>query len=220
MGIEMISKIRRFVIGKAGISPITVRSTGTESLAVAQVESDGTDMTRSGRRFMLGANAAGNGVAPIQAQATTTTQWAIWNNDLSRSYVFDHLGVLLISGTMAANSGIIVDTCLFTTPALTGASTGNMVVTSCSNGGPSSRAIVKSGTVITTPSAPTWYPTAKSDSNGAWTIMTSMAANYDLRGRIIVPPQQGLGIVVYTAAGTSPLFVPFAMWSEIELDLE
>ena len=218
MGIEMIAKVRRFVVGKAGISPITLRATGTESLAVAQVESDGTDMTRAGRRFMLGSSAAVTGIAPVASQATTTTRWAIWNADSSRSYVFDHLGVFLSSGSLTAGNGVLVDVCLFQTPALTGANNAGMTVASCSNGGPSSRAIVKSGTVITTPGAPNWYTIAKTDTSNT-VAFTLGAANYDIRGRIIVPPGQGLGIVVY-CAGSSPLFVPFAIWNEVELDLE
>ena len=218
MGIEMISKVRRFIVGKAGISPISLRSTGTESLAIAQVESDGTDMSRAGRRFMLGSSAAVTGIAPVAAQATTSAQWAIWNNDINRSYVFDHLGVFLASGSLTAGNGVLVDVCLFQSPALTGANNAGMTVASCSNGGPSSRAIVQSAVSITTPSAPNWYNIAKTDTSNTVAFCLA-AANYDIRGRIIVPPRQGLGIVVY-CTGSTPLFVPFAIWNEVELDLE
>ena len=217
MGMEMIAKIRRFVIGKAGLSPITVRATGTESLAVAQVESDGTDMTRAGRRFFLGRSAGVTGIAPVSSQATTAAQWAIWNADSSRSYVFDHIGAVLVSGTAAA--GVLVDACLFTTPASSGASATGMTVSSASNGGPSSRAIVTSAVSIATPTAPNWYMVAKSDSTNT-AVLSVAAVNYDLRGRLIVPPGQGLGIVVYSGAGSSPLFAPMACWFEVELDLE
>src|SRR5271169_4039214 len=105
MAMEVMSKIRRFAIGKAGLSPIVIRATGTESLAVAQVESDGQEMTRAGRRFWLGRSAAVTGIAPVQTQATTAAQWAIWNNDSSKSYVFDHIGTVLVSGT--AGAGIL-----------------------------------------------------------------------------------------------------------------
>ena len=217
MGMEMIAKIRRFVISKAGLSPIVLRATGTESLAVAQVESDGTEMTRAGRRFMLGRSAAVTGIAPIQSQATTVAQWAIWNGDSNRSYVFDHIGAVLVSGT--AGAGVFVDVCLFTTPVTTGSSATGMTVASASNGGPSSRAIVTSTVTIATPASPTWYTVAKSDSSNT-AVLSVAAINFDLRGRLIVPPGQGLGLVVYSGAGTSPLFAPTACWNEIELDLE
>src|SRR5271165_1721195 len=207
MGMEMIAKVRRFVIGKAGLSPIVVRATGTESLAVAQVESDGTEMTRAGRRFFLGRSAGVTGIAPVASQATTAAQWAIWNADTNRSYVFDHLGVVLVSGTAAA--GVLVDACIFQSPASSGASATGMTVSSASNGGPSSRAIVTSAVTIATPTAPNWYNVAKSDSTNT-AVLSVAATNYDLRGRIIVPPGQGLGMVVYSGAGTSPLFAPMA----------
>lgn len=217
MGMEMIAKVRRFVIGKAGLSPTVVRATGTESLAMAQVESDGTELTRAGRRFWLGRSAGVTGIAPVQAQATTAAQWAIWNADSSKSYVFDHLGVVLVSGV--AGAGILVDVALFQAPATVGSSATGMTVSSASNGGPSSRAIVTSAVTITTPSAPVWYNVAKSDSTNT-AVLSVAATNYDIRGRIIVPPGQGLGFVVYSPAGTSPLFAPMACWSEVELDLE
>ncbi len=217
MGMEMIAKVRRFAIGKAGQSPIVVRATGTESLAIAQVESDGTEMTRAGRRFLLGRSAAVTGMAPVAAQATTAAQWVIWNADTSKSYVFDHLGAVLVSGTCGA--GILVDICLFATPISTGASSAGITVTSASNGGPSSRAIVTNTVVITTPTAPTWFNIAKTDSANT-AVFTSSAINFDVRGRIILPPGQGMGFVVYGNGGSTPLYVPTACWNEVELDLE
>ena len=217
MGMEMIAKIRRFVISKAGLSPIVIRATGTESLAVAQVESDGQEMTRAGRRFFLGRSASVTGIGPVQAQATTAAQWSIWNADSSRSYVFDHLGVVLVSGT--AGAGIFVDAAIYTSPVVNGASAAGMTVASASNGGPSSRAIITSAATIATPAAPVWYTVAKSDSANT-AVLSVSAINYDLRGRLIVPPGQGLGIVVYSPAGSTPLFAPTACWSEVELDLE
>ncbi len=219
MGMEMIAKIRRFIVGKAGMSPTVVRATGTESLAVAQVEPEGTELTRAGRRFYLGRSAAVTGIAPVAAQVTTAAHWAIWNADTSKAYVFDHIGAILVSGTIAATTGASVDVCIFTSPATTGASAAGMTVASASNGGPSSRAIVTSGVSIATPTAPAWYTIAKNESTNT-AVFTVAAINFDVRGRIIVPPGQGLGIVVYSAAGSSPLFAPLACWTEVEMDLE
>jgi len=217
MGMEMIAKIRRFVIGKAGVSPITVRATATESLAVAMVESEGTEMTRAGRRFFLGRNAAVTGIAPVAAQVTTAAQWVIWNADSNKSYVIDHLGAVLVSGVAAA--GAILDACLFQAPVSSGSSATGMSVASASNGGPSSRAIVTTNVTITGPTAPVWFTVAKTDSTNTAVLSVSLV-NYDLRGRIIIPPGQGLGLAVYSGTGTSPLFAPVACWNEIELDLE
>lgn len=219
MGIEIMSKIRRFAVEKAGMSPIVLRATGTESLAVAQVESDGMEMARAGRRFMLGRSATVTGIAPFAAY-TVTAQWVIWNNDYQKSYIFDHIGAVLLSTSAAGIASAVVMTSIFQTPAQTGANTGGMTVTNMSNGGPNSKAIVKSGLVaITTPSPAQWSPIAQNDS--ANTAALSIAAvNYDLRGMLIVPPQQGLGISVYSAVGTTSLWAPEASWIELEMDLE
>lgn len=224
MAMEVMSKIRRFAIGKAGLSPIVVRSTGVESLAVAQVESDGQEMTRAGRRFMLGRSAAVTGLAPAVTQVVTA-QWSIWNADSTKSYVFDHIGAVLVSGTAAVTIEVMASifTSTSTAAITTGAGIAGMKVQNCSNGSNNSKAIIgnNGGTLITitTPSAPWWTPVA--ENNTANTAVLSVATtNYDLRGQIIVPPGQGLGINVYSAVGTTALYAPMAMWTEIELDLE
>jgi len=219
MGMEILAKVRRFIIGKSGLSAINIRATGFESLAITAVESEGTEMTRAGKRFFLGRNAAVTGLAPLGALAVLTPNWTIWNGDATKSYVFDHIGAILVSGTLTASRGFTVATCIFQSPALTGANNAGMVVTNASNGGPNSKAIVKTGAAITTPATNArWSQVAQFD--GANTTAFNCAAiNYDLRGRIILPPGQGLGIVVY-AIGTTPLFVPYACWNEVDLDLE
>lgn len=219
MAMEIMAKVRRFAIGKAGLSPIVIRATGTESLAVAQVESDGTDMTRAGRRFMLGRSASVTGIAPFTTTLpTTTTQWAIWNADATKSYIFDHLGAVLVSGTSAAS--ITVWAAIYQSPAATGANVAGITVANMSNGGPSSKAIVKSSAVsMTTPANGQWILVAQGDTTNT-SVLAVAATNYDLRGQIIVPPGQGLGISVCSGTGTTPLFAPMACWSEVELDLE
>src|SRR5277367_6227647 len=122
MGIEVMAKIRRFAIEKAGISPIVLRATETESLAVAQVESGGTDLTRAGRRFLLGRSAAVTGLAPFAAY-TVTAQWVIWNADANKSYIFDHIGAVCTQATTPGIAGFSVMAGIFTSPAQTGANT-------------------------------------------------------------------------------------------------
>jgi hypothetical protein len=221
MAIEMLAKVRRFVISKAGLSLTSLRATGTESLAIAVVEPEFTELTRAGRRFFLGQNAATTGIVSTATQVTTAPQWVIWNADPSRSYVFDHIGAIMTStGALTAPGGIIVDACIFQAPAQTGApSVAGTVVQSCSAGGFNSKAIIKTGVTITTPAAPTWFNVARSETINP-VAFTIACINYDLRGRIIVPPGQGLGIVVYATPTGTPLFTPVAMWSELDLDLE
>lgn len=227
MAIELIAKVRRFVTGKAGMSPIIARATGLESLAIAQTESPHTQSAVSGDRFHLVATAAAYagvaGTTGVVAQVTTTAQWVIWNNDFQKSYAFDVIGMCMTSGVLTAGSGLLVQVCLFQSPAATGGpTTADTVVVSGSNGGPSSKAIIKNAYAMTTPAAPVWYTIAKNDStNIGVTGQASIAAvNRDVRGRIIVPPQQGLGFAAYTTATGTPRFVPIASWTEVELDLE
>jgi len=225
MGVEIIAKIRRFVAGKAGMSPIVARATGAESLAVAQVDPYHSEITRAGRSYTLSVAGATTGRVSVVAQVTTVPQWSIWNNDSSKAYVFSELGAMITSGVLTAGSGIIVQAAFFQAPARVGANTANMVVTSLSNGGPASKAIVQSqatALTITTPAAPVYYTVAKSDGAniGVTTNPTIAAINEDLEGCLILPPQWGLAINVYTTATGTPLFVPHAVWQEIELDLE
>ena len=223
MAMEVMAKIRRFAIGKAGLSPIVVRATGVESLAVAQVESDGQEMTRAGRRFMLGRSAGVTGIPPATA-FVQTAQWSIYNGDAQKSYVLDHIGAVLVSGTAAVGFTVMAGIILTSSTAgwNTGSNTAGMSVQNCSNGGPNSKAIVRSGLLlITTPAAAStqWATVANCDSANT-SVLAVSAINYDLRGQLIIPPGQALAMNVYNGTGTSPLFAPTASWTEIELDLE
>ena len=223
MAIELIAKVRRFVVGKAGLSPIIARATGMESLAVAQVESASKEGTQAGDRFQISlVTAIPTGGLTVAAQATTLAQFVIWNNDYQKSYVFDTLGMVIVAGVLTSPFGFLVQCCLYQTPVQTGAQYADLAVTSCSNGGPSSKAIIARAITLTTPAAPVWYTIAKSDVAAAGvTLQPQFAAvNRDLRGRIIVPPQQGLALNAYAITTGTPKFVPVASWTEVELDLE
>jgi hypothetical protein len=41
-----------------------------------------------------------------------------------------------------------------------------------------------------------------------------------VRGRLIIPPGDVLGLSLITVAGTTPLFIMGVAWHEVELDLE
>jgi hypothetical protein len=200
-----------------GNSEIDARATGLESLAVDQVAPDGLEMTRAGRRFIWGPVNGVTGIAPVAALPTTAAQWLLWNPDPYQSLVLDQLGTILVSGTAAA--GLILLAALVQSPATAGAQATGMQVTSASNGGHTSKVLLKSGVTLTQPLTPNWWPVAKSDS--ANTAVLSVAAeNRDLRGRLIVPPGQGLALAVLSGAGATPLFAPFGMHSEMKLDLQ
>jgi hypothetical protein len=215
----MEGKYRRFSPYKAGEAAADVRITHQESLAVAQVEAPGFELTRASRRFHLGYNgSAPTGIAPVQAIPTTAAQWTIWNADPSKTYWFETLGAFPISGTPGVGGLLLAS--IFTLPAQTGFSTG-LAVASASNGGMYSKAAIKSGVTITAPATPLWFPVADNQPGAVGGgVGGNQIINRAIAGRIAVPPLCGLGLAVLALAGTTPLFVPIAEWTEIETDLE
>ncbi len=216
---DLIATVRRFVKTAAGPQR-DLRLTTLESVATAETEPLCFEASRAGRRFYTGYTAAPTGIAPVQALPTTAAQWVIFNNELGggKAYAFEHVGEFLTSGTPGA--GGILLACIFTLPAQSGLAT-NYAVQNASNSALASKASIKSGVTISSPSAPTWFPIAQSDSpNVAAFPGSGNLANRDLQGRLVLPPQTGLGLAVLAPAGTSPLFAPFAVWCELETDLE
>ncbi len=191
-------------------------ASGTGALRTSMVEPEGYELSRAGRRFHLGINATPTGIAPVQAIATTAAQWTIWNSSTTKSLVFESLGVYLASGV--AGAGIVVNVCHFTTPAQTGANATGLSAQSASASTTASVAIIKSAVTITGPALPYWYPIA-TNVNAATAVLSTHVVNFDVRGRVIVPPTSGLGIYVASPAGTTPLYVPSASWVELESDL-
>jgi hypothetical protein len=190
---------------------------GYGALRVAQVDQERAELTRAGRRFKLGYTAAPTGIAPVTAVPTTAAQWTIFNASLTDSYTFEELGVHLYSGTAAA--GIVVVACFFTLPVQTGFGTGIAAQSCSASQNKVSSAAVKSGVTITTPAAPAWFHVAKSDSANT-AVGGVMAVNDQLKGGLILPPLTGIGIATLSGAGTSPLYIPVATWTEGAQDLE
>lgn len=218
---QFIAKARRFTPLRGGEMELPVRMTPLESLAVAQTEPEGMELTRSGRRVFLGNNAAITGIAVVQALPTTAAQWVIWNADAQKTYFFEEIGAYLTSGTPALG-GLLLGT-IFRTPAQVGASATGTALLNGSGGNSRSNAIVKSGVTITDPAAPVWYFLANNPAAGTPAAFPGAGAffeNRDIRGRLAVPPGYGLGLAIVATDGTTELFAPFASWVEIETDME
>lgn len=192
-------------------------ASGYGAMRVAFVDQERADLTRAGRRFKLGYTAAPTGIAPVTAIPTTAAQWTIFNTSTTDTYTFEELGVHLYNGTAAA--GVVVVACFFTTPAQTGFGTG-IAAQSCSASTTRvSTAAVKSGVTVTLPAAPAWFHVAKSESANTG-VGSVMAFNDQLKGGLMLPPLTGLGIATLSGAGTSPLYIPVATWTEGAQDLE
>lgn len=208
---------RRFLSLRGGKNPTEVRFTHQESLAIAQVEPEGMEATRAGRRFRSAFNGTPpTGIAPVQAIPTVAAQWALFNADPINSYIMTTVGTMIFSGTQGVG-GTVLGT-IFQLPAQSGFSTG-LAVANMSNSSLGSKASIKSGISIATPAAPIWAPVAALP-DAADTVGGQAAPSSDMKGRMIIPPGYGLGISVFSAAGTTPLFLPYFDWIELPIDLE
>jgi hypothetical protein len=211
---------RRFTPLKGGKGQLDVRLTHQESVAVSQVEPEGLEMTRAGRRFRSAFNgSAPTGIAPVQAIPTTTAAWVLWNGDTIKSYVMNVIGAMEFATGPMAVGGTVLCT-IFQAPNQNGlAQATGLGIMNASNSAISSKAVIKSSVTITAPATPLWTPIAAlpdaADSVGGISGPLS-----DVKGRIIVPPQYGLGISVLSGLGTTPTFLPVFDWLELELDLE
>lgn len=214
--------VRRFPALKV-LSEATqaLRMTGHLSLATAQVEAARQEATRAGRMFYLGNNAAVTGQAPSASLPTTAAQWALCNNDPNRSYIFDEVGLFLSSSGPPAVGGFLLAT-IFTLPMTTTLVAGTAVQNS-SNGGLVSKMGTAKNVTVTTPAAPVWYPMSFNMSSQTVTAFPASAGGFEhrnLQGSLILPPNSALGLCAIVGAGTTPLYSPFARWTEAELDLE
>src|SRR5256885_8761286 len=102
---------RRFIGLRNGKAQLDARITHQESLAVGQVEPANFEMTRAGRRFLLGISAAITGIAPVQAIPTTAPQWVFWNADSVATYFLEEILMILTAGTPGLGGSLLG--CLF-----------------------------------------------------------------------------------------------------------
>lgn len=173
----------------------------------------GVDGAQQQHRYSLGVNAAITGIAPVQAVQTTAAQWGLTNPSTNTKWMFfDMLGVWLVSGT-AGTTGNVVAYTIFTTPAQTSMTTG-LAIQNDSGGSGTSALLAKSAVTITAPAAPVWVPLADIPSSASAAILSVSLRHDDLQGRICLPPGFSVGLNVYGAAGSTPLFAPCARWTE------
>jgi hypothetical protein len=200
---------------------VAARLTSFMSLAVAQVEPDGDELTRAGLRFHFGPVASVTGIAPVQAIPSTAAQWLLWNPASNKRTIFiDEIGVLLVSGTAGAGvvllGGKVFGTQAPTTVAQ--ASAADMATDGCGSGNGKSQLVIASG--VTLSAAPTALFVAAKDDTANTAILSVAAHNADVRGKIAIPPGTGLALYVCSPAGTSPLFAPFGTYHELDAEIE
>lgn len=218
---------KRFIAMKAGQSTIAARFTQQESLAVAQVEPPGFEMTRAGRRFSIAYNQTGvTGIAPIQTVPTTTLHWGLSNYDPQKTLFMQTIGAWPVSGTPGV--GGIVFVCIYPQSNISGAMAAGFGVMNMNNisqsGNGKSNVIIRAGAsigAIATPTPLLFTPIAFNQPGAVGAgIAGNAIINTEVQGRIAIPPFYGLGITVVALAGTTPLFAPIAEWIEQEVDNE
>jgi len=194
------------------------RLTGSMSLAVAQVEAERQERTRSGRQFRGMGIAAG--AAPVQALPTiATATHALWNADPNRSYIIDTVDFYILSGTGTAG-GVPIFMIAPITATLPTAATGSLI-TSLSAGGLQSKAVFAGAYTGPAPLGNSQWALLSiieqiGSAPGVWANVTSC----DVRGGVIIPPGKAMYLAFLSGTGSTPLYVPSVTWTEAELDLE
>lgn len=185
----------------------------------------GAGLTKPFKRFAIGAKTGVTGIAPVQAIPDTAAQWAIINvanvdanagNPAFSDTVFiEEIGAYLTSGTPGLGGSLWG--CIFTAP-ITGSTDANVGIVNVMGGSKTSSVVVKSAVTISTPAHPFWFPLAETTQSIAAAAFSTGYANSmmhrDKQGRLAIPPGSALGLAVIAPAGTSPLYAPFAQWTE------
>lgn len=205
--------VRRFVRTLNGDQPL--RLTELLSLAVAQVEPEGFELSRAGRRFYGGGMNAATGRDPVTAMPTTAAGWVLWNGepDGGRAYAIELVTIAQESGTAAVGGCILVAIAPNQNADITAAT--GYTNASASRGGLATKAVWAEG--VTLDAEPTWFAL---HGNGNPAVATIGGDTVDVKGRIVIPPKCGLALNYFSAAGTTPKFLAHAMWSEIDAYLE
>jgi hypothetical protein len=195
---------------QGGASTLSMTQTG--AVRVSTTEPQHLDYTRNGQRFYLGNNAACTGIAPIQALATTAAQWGLTNPSTSgKVYVFDTIGLWLISGT-AGTTGNVGTYTIYTTTGAASIKSG-LAIQNCDGSTAASAMLANSGLTVSVPAAPVWIPFSGNESLGS-AVDSLVLVDDKVEGRIILQPGYTLGLNASGAAGSTPLFAPFARWYE------
>jgi len=216
MNIEGI--FRRFIPYIRGRGPADARLTHLESLSVAQVESEGLELTRAGRRFH--GVFSTTGVAPVQAMPTTTAGFALYNPESVKSYVIDNISASVLSVTTGGVGGGFVAIVTPPTSTLPTVATG-AAVGSRSLGGLMSKAVLATGYTIPTPAGNAQWGFVEMTSSPSGTQIAGGAGlTADGHGRLIVPPGKLLGLSIMAINTSAVLYIAGVTWHEVELDLE
>lgn len=212
----------RFIQRAAGTLAATL--TGLTSLRVAQLEGAGDEATRAGMRFIGSAQGA-TGIAPVQAIPSTAAAWMLWNPQGNTVCAFiDRADLNLVSGVAGAGAvayAIIVPP-TFAPTTLPTVSAANVKMMNCNpvSAKMTSCILVASQTLVNA-AVGNWFPVGVMDTVGTVVGQVGIwGKNFDIPGKIVLPPGSGLGLTVLSPTGTTPLYAPLVTWREYATDLE
>jgi hypothetical protein len=220
---DILAVPRKF--GQAVQAITALRATFNESLAVGQVEGEGDEMTRAGLRYSFGFLSTVTGIAPVAALPTTAAQWLLWNPAANPNTIFlDVLGVALVSGTGAATPAIWVggrkvfssgSLSTIATPPTTSA-TGMVTTNAGVQPASASQLIIASAQTIVAGSPIESAAEYNNNAVASPAVLTSIAINRDLKGKLSLPPGTGYALTVFATSGTANLYAPFGSYREYQ----
>jgi hypothetical protein len=221
---ELKALIRKFGQNVQG-GLTTLRMTFAESLAIAQVEGAGDEMTRAGLRYSFGFLSTVTGIAAVQAIPTTNTAWLLWNPAANPNTIFiDELGVVNVSGSQATTtSTFLMGRKIFSSSAslstitaanipianATGMVTSNRGVQSASN----SQLIIGSNITVVAGSPFETIIESLGSNTASATALAVALSNRQIAGTIAIPPGTGYGLSVFNVT-VATLWAPYGVYRE------
>ena len=215
------------------VSTITYLAPGTNlptqftnlgSLRVAQVESPGLEMARSGRSFVGGTTLVAGGIVPVVDLPTTTGNFELFNSSQAgagqKSLVVKRISVFWASGTLTATGfGVFA---AVTPSVLATAMTANDVTnfrTQCVRGPATPAPLGFVGVAKTNPTGCAWMhlggvSVVANDNHAGPGYSVDISAH-----PFIVPPLFALNVGVLGDTGTTAKYGFSLYWDEVEMTL-
>lgn len=169
-------------------------------------------LAQKGKYFYGGCVATG--FAPDASMPTTTAKVGLVNvnGDGGESLIIDSVNLSLLSGTPAFGQTIIY-----------GVSVGKIVSPPTANGtgftiAPTRGKLANSGayfqTTCTIPATAVWQNGPAASMTASADIGMGLGVQWDIGGKIIIPPGYAFHLGVFSAAGTTPKFNVSITWGE------
>lgn len=212
--------VSRFSGRQGNGSTLAPRLTGSQSLAIAGVESDYEELARAGLIYVASCGVIGNALGALQTVAdvpTTASGTYIYNKSTTGDLCIVLLAVSAhqASGTPAVNAGVLLSTPGAVGTAPTANATGG-VVASTSGSGRASNIWINTGATFST--APAWIDVAGNNQSATAGVGGSLFCRLD--GSFLIRPGQAIGVNILSAVGTNHKWGINFLFCERQVDFE